>query len=251
MKLVLSKTYVHTSAMVAHIIEGQLKSKPDSLIALPSGPTPEGMYVQLVDAYKKAEIDFSHAHFMGVDEYLGLGLNHPQSVAKSMYDRFFTPCNIRPDQIHLYDGANDPQNETNSWNAFLDQIGGIDLVVSGIGLNGHLAYNEPAESLFPRVHVNVLSETTRLSIVKDFSDNSEVPSQIITLGMGDLLNARKIVIMATGNQKSSVVRRIVNAKTVSTFFPASFLILHPHAILSADEDAGKEISDKYKIGDNG
>jgi glucosamine-6-phosphate deaminase len=244
MKLIVSKDYYSTSAKAAQIIENQLHQKPDSYIALPSGPTPIGMFEQLVSAYQKKQVDFTKAHFMGVDEYFGLAKDHPDSVAHSLTERFFKPCNIRPDQIRLVDGAGDSDDECAAMNHYLDEIGGLDLIVTGIGLNGHLAYNEPAESLFPRVHVNGLGENTRLSLLKDFSDQTEIPSRIITLGLTDFLNARKLVVVATGPSKSSVVRRLVQSTGVSTFFPASFILLHRDAVLTVDEVAGKELYPK-------
>ncbi len=241
MKLIVSKDYSETSAKAAQIILDQIQQKPASYIALPSGPTPIGMFEKLVAAYQNKKVDFSKAHFMGVDEYFGLANDHLDSVSNSLNERFFKLCHIRPDQIHLINGANDPETECIEQGRFLDEIGGLDLIVTGIGLNGHLAYNEPAESLSPRVHVNGLGENTRLSLLKDFSDQTEIPSQIITLGLADFLNARKLVVIATGPSKSSVVRRLVQATSVSTFFPASFVLLHRDAILSVDEVAGKEL----------
>ncbi|MGB7595134.1 MAG: glucosamine-6-phosphate deaminase [Erysipelotrichaceae bacterium] len=250
MKLIVSKDYFLTSVKAAQIIEEQLALKPASLIALPSGPTPVGMFEQLVLAYQAKHVDFTHAHFMGVDEYLGLAKDHPDSVANSLHERFFKPCNIRADQIHLIDGAADPDDACAAVNRFLDETGGLDLIVTGIGLNGHLAYNEPAEGLSPRVHVNGLGENTRLSLLKDFSDQTEIPSRIITLGLTDFLNARKLVVVATGPSKSSVVRRLVQSVTVSTFFPASFILLHRDATLIVDEVAGKELYPDSPVNDN-
>lgn len=241
MKLIVTKDYFLTSAKTAQIIIEQVNQKPASFIALPSGPTPVGMFEQLVLAYQSKKTDFSQAHFMGVDEYFGLAKDHPDSVSHSLIERFFKPCSIRPDQIHLIDGAADPEEECASINRYLDEVGGLDLIVTGIGLNGHLGYNEPAESLSPRVHVSGLGENTRLSLLKDFSDQTEIPSRIITLGLADFLNAHKLVVLATGPSKSSVVRRLVQAIGVSTFFPASFVLLHRDAILSVDEVAGKEL----------
>jgi glucosamine-6-phosphate deaminase len=242
MKLIISKDYFLTGAKAAQIIEDQVNAKPSSFIALPSGPTPIGMFQQLTLDYQNKKVDFTNAHFMGVDEYFGLSNQHPDSVAHSLNERFFKPCHIRPDQIHLIDGAADPDEECASLNRYLDENGGLDLIVTGIGLNGHLAYNEPAEGLSPRVHVNGLGEYTRLSLLKDFSDQTEIPSRIITLGLADFLNARKLVVIATGPSKSSVVRRLVQASSVSTFFPASFVLLHRDAILIVDEVAGKELN---------
>lgn len=241
MQIILSKDARTTSATAARLILTQIKQKPNSLIALPSGPTPVEMFEQLVTSYQKGEADFSQARFIGVDEYLGLGKDHPDSVAQSLHTRFFIPCNIQEKQIRLIDGAQDPQIECESFGAWINEAGGIDLIVTGIGLNGHLAYNEPAESLYPHVHVNGLGENTRLSLLKDFSDQTEVPSRIITLGMADFLHAKKLAVVATGPNKSSVVRRLVEAKTFSTFFPASILMLHNDAILVVDEVAGKEL----------
>jgi glucosamine-6-phosphate deaminase len=241
MKLIVSKDYYFTSAKAAQLIQTQLQTKPASLIALPSGPTPVGMFEHLVIAFLKKEVDFSLARFTGVDEYLGLGNDHPDSVAHSLYERFFKPCGILPEQIHLIDGSAEPERECEKFNRFLEEAGGMDMIITGIGLNGHLAYNEPAESMYPRVHVNGLGENTRLSLLKDFSDQTEIPSQIFTLGLADFLDARKLVVVATGPSKSSVVRRLVQSTGVSTFFPASFILLHKDASLIVDEVAGKEI----------
>src|SRR5665647_2701098 len=111
MKLIVSKDYFLTSAKAAQIIGEQVSIKPASFIALPSGPTPIGMFEQLVLAYQNKQVDFTHANFMGVDEYLGLAKDHTDSVSRSLNERFFKPCNIRPDQIHLIDGAADPEEE--------------------------------------------------------------------------------------------------------------------------------------------
>lgn len=240
MKFIVSKDALHTSAMVAHILEGTLKNKKDAWIALPGGQTFDEMYRQLVEAHQAKEVDFSQAHFLLVHEYVGLNQNHPSSVYQNLKTMFFEPCQIPNDHIHALDGSALPSQEASAFNQFIDAVGPLDLVISGLGVNGHIAYNQPKEEQYPRIHVEVLDETSRKRLSKDFDDVTEVPTQMLTLGLQDLLMARKLVLLVCGLEKSSVVKKVLDSKTLNCFFPASFLHLHTASALCADQDAAME-----------
>jgi glucosamine-6-phosphate deaminase len=237
MKLVISKDTEHCAAMVAHIIEGQLKQNPASWIALPYSPSFKRVYDNLVEAYENKEISFSKAHFISVSE-LAKG-NHGLSIKDQITARFFKPCGIDEDHIHCFD-ANDLAQSATTFNQFLDMIEPIDLLLTTIGTDGHLANNNAAEALFPRIHMDTISDATRQTLVVDYDDLSEVPTQILTMGIQDLLNARKLVVMASGQTKSSVVKQLIESNKISTHFPASMIKLHHNAILAIDADAASE-----------
>lgn len=242
MKFIVSKDYLHTSAMVAHVLEGTLKQKKDAWIALPGGQTFDEMYVQLVDAYVAKEVDFSHAHFLLVHELIGLDANHPSTVYQNIKKVFFDPCQIPADHIHVMESQADPMLEARAFNQFIDAIGPLDLVITGIGHNGHIAYNQPGEALYPRIHSEFLDEHSRQRLSKDFDDVNEVPNQMLTLGIQDLLSARKLVLLVSGTEKSSLVKKVLESKTLYPYFPASFIHLHPNAALCCDQDAAMETS---------
>jgi len=237
MKLVISKDADHCAAMVAHIIEGQLHKKADSWIVLPYSPSFKRVYEYLVEAHQNKEADFSKAHFIGLSEVVAC--DHCMTIKEQLTTRFFEPCEINEEHIHCFD-ANDLSNTATVFNQFMDLIPGIDLLVTTVGTDGHIANNNAAEALFPRIHMDTISEATRQSLVVDYDDLSEVPTQVLTMGIQDLLNARKLVIMASGRNKSSVVKTLLGTKKISTVFPASMMLLHSNAILAIDADAAAE-----------
>ena len=237
MKLVISKDAQHCAALVAHLIESQLKQKPESWIALPYSPSFKKVYDYLVEAHKDQDVDFSRAHYIGVSEVVRC--ESCFSLKDQIAQRFLDPCEIDEAHRHFFD-ADDLSNTGNVFNQFLDMIDGIDLLVTTIGTDGHLANNNAAEALSPRIHIDTLSEATRQSLVIDYDDLSEVPTQILTMGIQDILNARKVVVMASGRNKSSVVKTLLNTKKISTSFPASMILLHSNAVLAIDADAASE-----------
>lgn len=240
MRLTVALDLNHASAMVAHLIEGQIKQKPDSFIALPASGLNRLVYAYLVEAHQAQEVDFSKAHFLITSEIAGLAQTHPGSVYHQIREAFFIPCAIPEEHIHAFDGSNDPDNECRVWNQFLDAIGMLDMIVIGVGFHGHIAYNRPAETLFPRVHIEYLDEHFRQRLTLHFDDQTEVPNRIITFGVQDLLRSKKLVLSATGHAVSPVIKRLYENKLISTQFPASMIMLHPYATLVVDQDAASE-----------
>lgn len=237
MKLVISKDAQYCAAMVAHLIEGQLKQKAESWIALPYSPSFKRVYEYLVEAHENKEVDFSKAHFIGISEIRRCVSCF--SLKDQIANRFLDPCKIDEAHRHFFD-PEDLNNTGTIFNQFLDQIEGIDLLVTTIGTDGHIANNNAAEALYPRIHLDTISEATRQSLVIDYDDLSEVPTQILTMGIQDILNARKVVVIASGSNKSSVVKSLLNTKKISTSFPASMILLHKNAILAIDVEAASE-----------
>lgn len=237
MKLVISKDAEHCAAMVAHILEAQLKNKPDSWIALPYSPSFKRVYAYLVEAHQNKEADFSQAHYIGISEYVPCATCF--TIKDQLTERFFEPCGIDKDHIHCFD-ADDLANTATVFNQFLDMIPQIDLLITTIGTDGHIANNSAADALYPRIHWDSITEATRQSLVVDYDDLSEVPTRILTMGIQDLLRAKKLVIMASGRNKSTVVKSLLGTKKISAGFPASMMLLHDHAILAVDAEAASE-----------
>ncbi len=237
MKLVISKDAEHCAAMVAHLIEATLKQNAEAWIALPYSPSFKRVYENLVEAYENKEVNFSKAHFIGVSELVKC--ENCLTIKDQITARFFAPCGIDQDHIHFFD-ENDLVQSASVFNQFLDRIEPIDLLVTTIGTDGHLANNNAAEALYPRIHMDTISEATRQSLVVDYDDLSEVPTQILTMGIQDILNARKLVVMASGQTKSSVVKQLLDSNKISTSFPASMIKLHHNTILAIDADAASE-----------
>jgi len=237
MKLVISKDADHCAAMVAHILEGQIKQKADSWIALPYSPSFKRVYDYLVEAHQNKEADFSHAHFIGTSELLRC--SHCFSIKDQLTQRFFKPCGIDEDHIHCFD-PDDLTNAASVFNQFLDMIPPLDLIITSVGTDGHIANNNASDALSARIHMDSISDATRQTLAVDYYDLSEVPTQILTFGIQDLLRAKKLLIMASGRNKSSVVKTLLSTKKISTGFPASMMLLHDNCILAIDADAACE-----------
>ncbi len=148
--------------------------------------------------------------------------------------------------MHALDGSSDPSFESRAFNQFMDAMGPMDLVITGLGLNGHVAYNQPSDELFPRIHTEYLDESSRQRLSYQFDDINEVPNLTLTMGIQDLLNSKKLVILASGPEKSSMVKLMVDSKTINTKFPASFILLHANAALCADQEAAIETGIKVE-----
>ena len=237
MKLIISKDADHCAAMVAHLIEAQVKQKAESWIALPYSPSFKKVYRYLVEAYLNKEVDFSQAHFIGISEVMKY--EHCFSLKDQITDRFLKPCGIDEEHSHFFD-ATDLTHTAIVFNQFLDLIDPLDLLITTIGTDGHIANNSAAEALYPRIHMDTITDATRQSFAIDYDDFNEVPTQILTMGIQDLLNARKVIVMAAGRNKSSVVKQLLETKKIATGFPASMILLHHNAILAIDAEAASE-----------
>jgi glucosamine-6-phosphate deaminase len=220
-----------------------LRETPDLVLGLPTGRTPLLLYEELVNLHRRGEADFSRATTFNLDEFLGVGGDSPHSYRAFMHRFLFDHVNADPARTNFLDGgAADPQEECERYEREIDRAGGIDLQIVGIGTNGHIGFNEPAEELEARTHRVLLKPETRRSNAPLFGGDLErVPSEALSMGMGTILQARKAVLIATGPTKSRCVERVVNGP-ITTLLPASFLQLHRNADIYLDVDAARGLT---------
>ena len=211
---------------------------PDLVVGLPTGRTPILFYRQLVALFRAGQVDFTRVTTFNLDEFLGLPASHPASYRTFMEQHLFAHVNIDRRRIHFLNGAAaDPAGECERYEGAIAAAGGIDLQILGIGTNGHVGFNEPAPELDARTHRVTLKPETRRNNAALFGGNPEaVPAEALSMGMGTILRARALVLIATGGTKASCVERAVRGG-VSTSLPASFLQLHPDADVMVDEPA--------------
>jgi len=215
-------------------IAATLKETPEMVFGLPTGRTPIRLYHELGTIHA----DFSRATTFNLDEFLGIGPDHPGSYRAFMRQHLFSRVNLAMERIHVLNGAApDPEGECARYEAAIADAGGIGLQLLGIGTNGHIGFNEPARELAARTHRVTLKGSTRRSNAGLFGgDADKVPKEALSMGMGTILHARRIVLIATGKSKARCVDRMVNGP-ITTRMPASFLQLHSNVELMLDAAA--------------
>lgn len=238
MKLIIKKNYEEMCAEAAKTIKEQLDHKKDTTLGLATGSTPEGVYKELIKYYKNGEIDFSQVRTFNLDEYIGLSKENINSFNYFMNDKLFDHINIDKKNIHIpnCDGKN-IEEFCRNYDKMIEDSGGIDLQIVGVGQNGHIAFNEPANQLSFGTTIVELAENT-IEINSRFFDSIEdVPKKAITMGMGTIMQAEKIIWIANGKGKSKVVEKFLSEKTITTEFPVSILKLHKDLTIIVDEQA--------------
>ena len=237
MKIIRTKDYQDMSRKAANIISAQMILKDDSVLGLATGSTPIGIYDQLVDWYKKGDLDFSKITTVNLDEYKGLPKENDQSYWYFMNKNLFSRVNIRPDYHFLPDGTNlDSDNECERYEKLIDSLGGIDLQLLGLGRNGHIGFNEPCDSFPQDVHVVDLTESTIEANKRFFASADDVPKQAYTMGIKTIMQARKVLMVVNGKGKAEIVKKAFFGP-VTPEVPASILQMHPDFILVGDEEA--------------
>lgn len=227
---------------LARRLADAIRSNPELVLGLPTGRTPLSLYAELVRLHAAGEVDFSRVTTFNLDEFVGIPGSHPGSYCSFMRGHFFDHVNIDPARTHVPNGAaSDADAECERYERAIEQAGGIDLQILGIGTNGHIGFNEPAGELQARTHRVTLKPETRRSNAELFGGDAEqVPREGLSMGMGTILQARAVVLLATGATKATCVERVVNG-TITTTLPASFLQLHRDAVLMLDEAAAGKI----------
>jgi glucosamine-6-phosphate deaminase len=214
-----------------------IRSRPDLVLGLPTGNTPQGMYEELVRAHREQQVDFSRIRTFNLDEYLGVASAHPQSFHSYMRKHFFDHVNVDSANAYIPDGSPgiDAEQESAMYEAAIHEAGGIDLLIVGVAANGHIAFNEPGSAFDSRTRVVDLAPETIANAQQHFR-NEPAPRQAITMGIGTILEARRILLLASGADKADAVKRALQGP-VSTACPASALQLHPRVIAIVDEAA--------------
>ena len=238
MKIIRAKDYQDMSRKAANIISAQVIMKPDCVLGLATGGTPVGTYAQLVDWYNKGDLDFSEVTTVNLDEYRGLPKEHPQSYWYFMNENLFSKVNIDPAKTNLPDGTNlDTAAECARYNGIIHKLGGIDLQLLGLGHNGHIGFNEPCDEFPVRTHVVELTESTINANSRLFESIDQVPREAYTMGIGTIMKARAILVVASGVDKAQIVRDAFFGP-VTPQVPASVLQLHPNVTVVVDAEAG-------------
>ena len=239
MKVLVCKDYKEMSVEGAKIVAEVMTKKPNAILGLATGSTPVGMYQELISLNKAGKIDFKDITTVNLDEYYPIEPTNDQSYRYFMNDNLFNHVNIDKSKTFVPLGnAKDGVEEAKRYEAFVRSLGGADIQVLGIGRNGHIAFNEPDTELIPVTHVTGLTEDTIDANARFFASADEVPRHALTMGMGTILSAKKIIILANGKGKHDAVMKMLKG-TVTTSCPASFLNLHDDVTVLCDEDAYK------------
>lgn len=229
------------AAFTANLLEEQLLQKPDSVLGLATGSTPVPFYAECVRRVQEQSTRFSleKVRSFNLDEYVGLSGDHPQSYRFFMEQHLFQAVGMSGDRAFVPNGtAADPHEECKRYDAMIERSGWIDWQLLGIGHNGHIAFNEPGTALQAGTHVIELTQETREANARFFDSIDDVPTHAITMGMGTIMKAKRIVLLATGADKAAIVSKALTGP-ITTEIPASFLQLHRDLVVVLDEDAGR------------
>lgn len=238
MKFIIAETYEDMSRMAAEVIEEQLMAKPDSLLGLATGTTPIGLYDCLAADCVAGKVSFKDVTSYNLDEYRGLAGTHDQSYRYFMNKYLFDRIDIDVSRTHLLDGTNvDAEAECAAYEQQLANLGYLDLQLLGLGHNGHIGFNEPADDFPVNTHLVDLTESTITANARLFDSVDEVPTQAYTMGIGTCMKARKILLVANGAGKAQIVRDAFFGPVVPRV-PASILQLHPDVTVVVDAEAG-------------
>ena len=241
MRIIKTTDYNDMSRKAANIISAQIISKPDCVLGLATGSTPIGTYKKLVERYEKGDLDFSAITTVNLDEYKGLPKENDQSYYYFMHENLFDHVNIRPEASHLPNGiVDDSDAECARYEELIRSLGGQDLQLHGLGHTGHIGFNEPSDNFEKVTHCVNLQERTIEANKRFFASADDVPKQAYTMGIGTIMQAKKILIIASGEDKADIVRDAFFGP-ITPKVPASVLQLHSDVILVADAAALSKI----------
>ena len=236
MQIKVLENYAELSECGAKIIAECVKQKPNAVLGFATGATPEGVYACLTQMYREGKLDFSSVTTVNLDEYYPISPEDPQSYRTFMEEHFFRQVNIDPANTHLPSGnAPDPVEEAERYEALLSSLGYADLQLLGVGHNGHIGFNEPAEALTVATHLTPLTESTLQANSIYFTDRP-MPTEALTMGMASILRARKILLLVSGKGKHAALARLLEGE-ITTECPATFLLLHPDCTVLCDRAA--------------
>ena len=237
MNIIRAKDYQDMSRKAANIISAQIIMKPDCVFGLATGSTPVGTYRQLIEWYEKGDLDFSRVSTVNLDEYRGLTHIDPQSYYYFMQENLFDHVNIDKAATHVPDGTNpDAADACAKHEQIIKSLGGIDLQLLGLGNNGHIGFNEPGAAFEKETHLVDLAESTIRANARFFTSIDEVPKQAYTMGIRTIMQAKKILVVVSGEGKADIVSRAFFGP-VTPEVPASILQMHPDVTVVCDEAA--------------
>ena len=243
MRIYLEKDYDAMSRRAAAIIAAQVTAKPDCVLGLATGSSPVGAYRQLVQWYNQGDLSFKEVRSVNLDEYYGLAPGHDQSYRYFMQTNLFDHVDIKPENTNVPDGlAKDPAAEGERYEKLVAELGYADLQLLGLGRNGHIGFNEPCDHFPVITHLVDLTRSTIEANARFFASEADVPRQALSMGVGTIMRARKILVVVSGEDKADAVYRAVRGP-VTPELPASVLQLHPDVTLVGDESALSKLTE--------
>ncbi len=235
--------------LAADAIESLLRAKPDAVLGLATGSSPLKVYDELARRHRESGLSFAQARGFMLDEYVGLPADHPERYRNVIETEIASRVEWPADQVQGPDGiADDIQAACAAYETAIADAGGVDLQILGIGTDGHIAFNEPGSSLASRTRIKTLTRQTRLDNARFFDDDlDQVPTHCLTQGLGTIMEARHLVLLATGRHKAEAVHQLVEGP-VSAMWPATVMQLHPHATVLVDDAAASrlQLADYYR-----
>lgn len=245
MLVIIKGTYQEISNEAAKQVASLIRKKPDCVIGFATGSTPLGLYKELIRMHKEEGLDFSKVVSFNLDEYVGLPPTHPESYHYYMWENLFKHININPSNVYIPMGMVEDIDAFCQWyEEKIIEHGGIDLQILGIGSNGHIAFNEPGSSLGSRTRIKTLKENTRLDNSRFFNSIDEVPKYVITMGVGTIMEAKRLLLLASGIKKAEAIKQTVEGPIMAKY-PATIVQLHRYATVIVDKEAASKLEGKY------
>lgn len=236
MKVIVTNSYDETCAVIANMIKELVNAKPDAKLGLATGGTPVPIYKKLIEMNKAGEVDFSRVHTVNLDEYCGIPGTHDQSYRYFMDTNLFDHINIDKKNTFVASGMGDFEANARELEEKVREGGAADLQLLGIGNNGHIAFNEASDHLIAVAHTEKLTESTINANARFFEKKEDVPTMAITMGMGDILAAKKVVLAATGLAKVPVIKGLIMDDVITTQNPSTMLKMHEDAVVVIDRE---------------
>ena len=241
MKLIITKNYEELSRAAAEEFAKVINKNPNAVLGLATGGSPVGMYKELIKMYQNNEVDFSKVTTINLDEYVGLNPEHEQSYRYFMNENLFKHVNIDIQKTFVPNGlAEDLEKECSEYDKKIQELGGVDSQLLGVGNNGHIAFNEPDDELSVGTNVITLTQDTIEANARFFENIEDVPRKAVSMGLGGIMKAKKIVLIASGESKAEAIKGLFSGK-ISTDNPASMLQMHRDVIVIVDKEAAKLI----------
>lgn len=247
MRVLIRPDYDSVSLWAANYIAYKIKRfkptlKKPFVLGLPTGSTPMGTFKELIKMYQAGKLSFENVVTFNMDEYIGLDEKHPQSYHHFMWENFFKHIDIKKNNVHILNGmTKNYEKECELYENTIKAFGGIHLFLGGLGEDGHIAFNEPGSSLTSRTRVKTLTSDT-IQVNSRFFDNdiSKVPTTALTVGIGTIMDAQEVMILATGSKKARAIHHAIEG-SINHMWPVSILQMHQHGIIVCDEDATNEL----------
>lgn len=236
MKVIVTNSYDETCAVIANMIKELVNAKPDAKLGLATGGTPVPIYKKLIEMDKAGEVDFSRVHTVNLDEYCGIPGTHDQSYRYFMDTNLFDHINIDKKNTFVASGMGDFEANARELEEKVREGGAADLQLLGIGNNGHIAFNEASDHLIAVAHTEKLTESTINANARFFEKKEDVPTMAITMGMGDILAAKKVVLAATGLAKVPAIKGLIMDDVITTQNPSTMLKMHEDAVVVIDRE---------------